>query len=274
MTETPQLPFPRRANTGKHRRKSPISRRRVIIGGSAAAAATGLGLAGMASAGGGPSGGAGVETSAGDASGLGVCSLTAEVTEGPYALAGALIRREISEDRPGFPVHYLLTVVDQSAGCAPLPGALVELWHADHLGEYSGFVGRNGHPGEDNGTFCRGGAVTDENGQVELVSVWPGHYTSRAVHTHLRVHTDITPDGGSYTGGEIVHTGQLYFDPEINSRVQAAGPYRENTTPETHLYDDGVYDGGGSASGLLTLTQLGGSLAEGYAATLTIGVNA
>ncbi|KNE83205.1 MULTISPECIES: intradiol ring-cleavage dioxygenase [Streptomyces] len=273
MTDNPQLPFPRRANTGKHRRKSPVSRRRVIIGGSAAAAATGLGLAGMASAGG-SSGGAGAAGSAGGASGLGVCSLTAEVTEGPYALPGALIRNEISEDRPGFPVHYLLTVVDQSAGCAPLPDALVELWHADHLGEYSGFVGRNGHPGEDNGTFCRGGAVTDENGQVELVSIWPGHYTARAVHAHLRVHTDITPTGGSYTGGEIVHTGQLYFDPDTNDRVQAAGPYRENTTPETHLYDDGVYDGGGSASGLLTLTPLGGSPAEGYAATLTIGVNA
>jgi protocatechuate 3,4-dioxygenase beta subunit len=36
-------------------------------------------------------------------------------------------------------------VVDQDNDCAPLADALVELWHRDALGEYSGYVGNNGH---------------------------------------------------------------------------------------------------------------------------------
>ena len=265
---SPQQPSPGQGHVAKHRRSNAVSRRRILFGGLAAAAAGGLGLAGMASAGGtrervAPGGPAGV-----------ACTLTAEAPRGPYALPGALVRTDIREGRPGVPVQYLFTVVDASNGCAPLPGALVELWQSDHRGEYSGFVGSNGHDGDDNGTFLRGGGITDENGQVEIVSSWPGRYAARAVHAHLRVHTGVTLTGDSYTGGKVVHTGQLFFDPAINTEVQATHPYVENVTRETPLDADSVYDGGGAASGLLTLNPLGGRAADGYAATLTVGVAA
>jgi hypothetical protein len=77
----------------------------------------------------------------------------------------------------------------------------------------------------------------------------------------------------SYTGGSLVHTGQLFFDPDINTEVQALAPYSDNTTPETTLANDSVYDGGGATSGLLALTALGASVSDGYAATLTMGVS-
>ena len=166
-----------------------------------------------------------------------------------------------------------MTVVDVANDCAPLANALVEIWHCDHLGEYSGFVGGNGHQEEDNGTFLRGGRMTDANGQCDITSIWPGHYVSRAVHVHMRVHTDVTLTDDSYTGGEIIHTGQLFFDPDINTEIQATSPYAENTTPETQLSDDSIYDDGGASSGLLTLTALGDSVPDGYKATLTVGVN-
>ncbi|PGH48788.1 protocatechuate dioxygenase [Streptomyces sp. Ru87] len=261
-----------RSHGPKHKAPSPVSRRRVLLGGAAVAAAGGLGVAGMASAGG--AGSATGTATAGTGGAPAVCSLLAQATEGPYALPGALVRSDIAEDKPGFPLRFLLTVVDQNTGCAPLADALVELWHCDHLGEYSGFVGGNGHEEADNGTFCRGAGMTDENGQVELTTIWPGHYRGRAVHVHLRVHTDVTLTEDSYTGGELVHTGQLFFDPQINAQVQAAAPYTENTTPETDLDEDSVYDGGGAASGLVTLFALGESVTDGYAATLTLGVDA
>lgn len=47
------------------------------------------------------------------------------------------------EDKTGFPLQLTLTVVDDDT-CAPLGNALVEIWHCDALGEYSGFVGNNG----------------------------------------------------------------------------------------------------------------------------------
>ncbi|GAA4049988.1 intradiol ring-cleavage dioxygenase [Streptomyces shaanxiensis] len=265
---------------GRHRRDPGIRRRRVLIGGSVVAAAGGLAVTGLASADtttdtttqeSGTSTTASTEASTSAADG--VCVLNAEVTEGPYSLAGALVREDIREDKEGFEVQYTFTVVDVSNDCAPLANALLEIWHCDHLGEYSGFVGGNGHEEEDNGTFLRGGRMTDENGQCSITSIWPGHYVSRAIHVHMRVHTDVTLTDDSYTGGEIIHTGQLFFDQDINTEIQATSPYTENTTRETLLEDDSIYDDGGASSGLLTLTALGDSVSDGYKATLTVGVS-
>ncbi|MFJ8104896.1 intradiol ring-cleavage dioxygenase [Streptomyces sp. NPDC096132] len=262
---------------GRHRLDKSMKRRRVLIGGSAVAAAGGLAIAGIASADTSSSESsasaaeAKASTSASAASG--VCTLNAEVTEGPYSLEGALVREDIREDKEGFEVQYTFTVVDQANDCAPLADALVEIWHCDALGEYSGFVGGNGHQEEDNGTFLRGGQMTDENGQCSITSIWPGHYVSRAVHVHMRVHTEVTLTDDSYTGGDVIHTGQLFFDPDINEEIQATSPYSANTTKETALADDSIYDDGGASSGLLTLTALGSSVSDGYKATLTVGVN-
>ncbi|MEV1065898.1 intradiol ring-cleavage dioxygenase [Streptomyces sp. NPDC050263] len=257
---------------GRHRLDKSMKRRRVLIGGTAVAAAGGLAVAGFASAADSTADTAATTEAAATAS-SGVCTLNAEVTEGPYSLDGALVREDIREDKDGFEVQYTFTVVDQANDCAPLADALVEIWHCDALGEYSGFVGGNGHTEEDNGTFLRGGQTTDANGRCSITSIWPGHYVSRAVHVHMRVHTEVTLTDDSYTGGDVIHTGQLFFDADINEEIQATSPYSANTTKETALADDSIYDDGGASSGLLTLTALGSSVSDGYKATLTVGVD-
>lgn len=266
---------------GKHRRDKSVQRRRVLIGGGTVAVAGGLAVAGLASADplstqqsapkAATSGTASASASA--TATTTVCTLTAEVTEGPYSLDGALVRKDIREDKEGVEVQYTFTVVDTANDCAPLADALVEIWHCDSLGEYSGYVGGNGHDEEDDGTFLRGGQTTDENGQCSITSIWPGHYVSRAVHVHMRVHTDVTLTDDSYTGGEVIHTGQLFFDADINAKIQAVSPYSDNTTTETLLKDDSIYDDAGASSGLLTLTALGTGVSDGYTATLTVGVD-
>jgi protocatechuate 3,4-dioxygenase beta subunit len=267
--------------SAKHRRDKSVQRRRVLIGGGTAAVVGGLAVAGLASADplstqqstpeAATSGTASASASA--TATTTVCTLTAEVTEGPYSLDGALVRKDIREDKEGVEVQYTFTVVDTGNDCAPLADALVEIWHCDSLGEYSGYVGGNGHDEDDDGTFLRGGQMTDENGQCSITSIWPGHYVSRAVHVHMRVHTDVTLTDNSYTGGEVIHTGQLFFDADINAEIQALSPYSDNTTAETLLKDDSIYDDAGASSGLLTLTALGTSVSDGYTATLTVGVN-
>lgn len=265
-------------SVGRHRLDKTVKRRRVLIGGGTAAVVGGLAVAGFASA------SETTTTTESDSAATtaedsststtaSVCVLNAEVTEGPYSLDGALVREDIREDKEGFEVQYTFTVVDVANDCAPLEGALVEIWHCDHLGEYSGFVGGNGHEEEDNGTFLRGGVLTDSSGIAKMTSIWPGHYVSRCTHVHMRVHTDVTLTDTSYTGGEVIHTGQLFFDEDINAEIQATSPYSANTTPETTLSNDSIYDDGGAASGLLTLTALGSSVSDGYAATLTVGVD-
>ncbi|MFF5478096.1 intradiol ring-cleavage dioxygenase [Streptomyces sp. NPDC012935] len=201
-----------------------------------------------------------------------VCTLTKEMTEGPYYLDGQLVRADVGEDKTGIPLELTLTVVDDST-CAPLNNALVEIWHCDALGEYSGFVGNNGHDEPDNGTFLRGGVLTGSDGVARITSVYPGWYRGRCVHIHVKVHTDVTlTDDGSFTGGQELHTGQLFFDEAITTRVAALAVYAANTVPRTTLAQDSIYDDAGAASGLLTLTALGSSPSAGYAGALTLGV--
>lgn len=255
-----------------------VKRRGVLIGGTAAAATVaGLGVAGAgAFAAGDTDTGTGTADAAPAARRTrrpGVCSLIEEQEAGPYPLDGALVRQDVTEGKAGVPVAFTFTVVDESSECTPIEGALVEIWQCDALGEYSGFVGANGHDEDDDGTFLRGAQITGATGQVQFISIWPGHYTGRCVHTHIRVHTDVTLTGDSYTGGNLIHTGQSFYDPDINAQIQVLDPYSANTTPETQLDDDRVYDGGGASSGLLTLTALGDAVTDGYAATLTLGVN-
>ncbi|WP_261989520.1 hypothetical protein [Streptomyces sp. uw30] len=89
----------------------------------------------------------------------------------------------------------------------------------------------------------------------------------------MRVHTDVTLTDDSYTGGDIIHTGQLFFHPDISTEIQATSPYSANTTKETRLTDDGSDDDAGAPFGLLTLTALGESVSDGCKATLTVGVS-
>ncbi|WAU79846.1 intradiol ring-cleavage dioxygenase [Streptomyces sp. Qhu-G9] len=201
-----------------------------------------------------------------------VCTLTKEMTEGPYHLDGQLVRADISEDKTGIPLQLTLTVVDDDT-CAPLGNALVEIWHCDALGEYSGFVGGNGHDEPDNGTFLRGGVLTGSDGVARITSVYPGWYRGRCIHIHVKVHTEVTlTSDGSFEGGQELHTGQLFFAESITAKVALVPAYAVNTVPRTTLAQDSLYDEGGAASGLLTLTALGGSTTAGYAGTLTLGV--
>ncbi|MFE2046837.1 intradiol ring-cleavage dioxygenase [Streptomyces sp. NPDC059477] len=253
---------------------SPLTRRSVLIATGTTAAA--LVMAGCTSDGGGgaqatpPTGPTTQPTPAGtpDSASPAVCTLTREMTEGPYHLEGALVRADIGEDRPGVPLTVALTVVDADS-CVPLPDALVELWHCDALGEYSGFVGNNGHDGPDNGRFLRGGLRTDAEGAARFTTVFPGWYGDRCVHIHIKVHTDVQlTDDDSFEGGQELHTGQLFFPEDLTREVAALPAYAANTGSRTPLEEDGFYDGGGPTSGLLTLTPVG----NGFAASLTLGV--
>ncbi|MGW0337325.1 intradiol ring-cleavage dioxygenase [Streptomyces sp. NPDC003011] len=243
----------------------PVGRRTLLIAGGATAATLAVGAAAPEAP---TASGAGTAPVAAAA----VCTLTKEMTEGPYYLDGQFVRSDISEGKPGVPLRLTLTVVDDDT-CVPLANALVELWQADALGEYSGFVGNNGHDGPDNGTFLRGGVLTDSRGVAAITTIYPGWYRGRCIHIHVKVHTDVTlTSDGSFTGGQELHTGQLFFAETITTAVAKVSPYSTNTVPRTTLAQDSIYDEGGAASGLLTLTALGGSASSGYAGSLTLGV--
>jgi protocatechuate 3,4-dioxygenase beta subunit len=219
-----------------------ISRRRSLaaFGGFAAAI---LGWRAQSSEGAGP---------AGVASGAVTCVLAPEQTQGPYYVAGAKTRRNITEGRSGTPLTLRTTVVDAST-CKPIAGASVDVWHADAAGAYSGV-------GADVGkTFMRGIQKTAKSGLALFKTVYPGWYQGRTVHIHVIVHV----------GGNIVHTGQLYFPDTLTDTVYAKAPYNSRPGRTTRNADDSVYRNGGSKS-LVTVRADG---AGGYTASIVMGVH-
>ncbi|GAA1469628.1 hypothetical protein NE857_30145 [Nocardiopsis exhalans] len=181
------------------------------------------------------------------------CVLTPEGTEGPYYLDVGLVRRDLVEGRPGVPLNLHTTVVDADT-CEPLPDASVDIWHADATGVYSG-IRSEGTEGE---RFLRGVQVTDEEGKAEFTTLYPGWYDRRTVHVHVKVHV----------AGDVVHTGQLYFDDGTNALVAATDPYAGRADPVVVNADD-MFSGTIGPENTLRAT---GSPEEGYRASVVLGV--
>jgi protocatechuate 3,4-dioxygenase beta subunit len=193
--------------------------------------------------------GAGDGTGTGGDAGAGAadCVLLPEVTEGPYYLDLDLVRSDITESRPGLPLDLRVTVVD-AAACEPIADAAVDVWHCDAAGVYSGAEGE---------TFCRGVQMTDADGVAAFRTIFPGWYTGRAVHIHVKV----IPGAGE------AHTGQLFFDDETIAAAYESDPYAERGGPETTNSADGIYaetDG----STIVELVSAG----DGYTGAITLGV--
>src|SRR5689334_16752480 len=64
--------------------------------------------------------------------------LSPEQIAGPYFRNPKLIRRNISEGADGIPLVLRLTIVDAMTG-QPVTGALVDIWHCNARGAYSGW---------------------------------------------------------------------------------------------------------------------------------------
>jgi len=195
------------------------------------------------------------------------CVVTPEQTEGPYFSDFMLNRSDIRSDptdgsvKPGIPLVLSLRIhtVDGKR-CAPLPGAIVDIWHCDAAGAYSDAVdssfdtrGRK---------FLRGYQVTDADGAVRFTTIYPGWYPGRTTHVHFKVRAK------ARSGRDAEFTSQLYFPDSLNERVHAAAPYARPEEDRLQNEDDGLYRRGGR-----TLMLAPESTADGgYAARFEVGI--
>ena len=104
----------------------------------------------------------------------------------------------------------------------------------------------------------RGGQRSDATGTATFKTIYPGWYRGRTVHIHIKVHV----------GGNVVHTGQLYFSDTTTDAAYAKAPYSKRPGRDTRNASDGIYGQGGAAS-TLRLARNG----SGYVGTLTMGVH-
>ena len=184
--------------------------------------------------------------------GLVTCVLAPEQTEGPYYVDDAAVRRNVTEGKPGAALTLRLTVVNASS-CKPIKGAAVEIWHCDAAGVYSGVS----QQGTENERFLRGVQRTDAKGLAVFRTIYPGWYRGRTVHIHTMVHI----------GGNVVHTGQLYFADSVTDAVYARSPYNKRPGRDPRNSGDSIYRNGGKRS-TLKLVKSGSA----YSGLITMGV--
>jgi protocatechuate 3,4-dioxygenase beta subunit len=187
-------------------------------------------------------------------------------TEGPYFVDEKLNRSDIRSDpsdgsvKQGVPLRLVFHVSRINGSfCTPLRGATIDLWHCDAMGVYSDVadpsfstVGKK---------FLRGYQVTDANGTVNFVTIYPGWYPGRTVHIHFKIRTD----SASQQGYEF--TSQLYFDDALTDQIHAQAPYAAKGQRTQRNDQDGIFQGGGQQL-ILQLTKD----AVGYVGTFDIGL--
>jgi protocatechuate 3,4-dioxygenase beta subunit len=185
------------------------------------------------------------------------CILAREAVEGPYYVDNPMIRSNITENRTGAFMNLTITLLNVQ-NCSPVPNAYVDIWHADAIGEYSGWasdqltrrspmsiLSERGIPVESS-RWLRGVLPSDKNGSARFSTVFPGWYPGRSTHIHLRVHIgNISDDSGHFIGSSnISHTGQLFFSDDLVTEMsKTQEPYathRKALLP-TLNGDDGIY---------------------------------
>lgn len=197
------------------------------------------------------------------------CIARPEMIEGPYFIDRQLDRSDIRSDPstgavpPGVPLTLGFTVSQLGRGvCAPLQGAIVDVWHCDAGGEYSGFDDRRVGFDTRGKTFLRGHQTTDAEGGARFTTIYPGWYAGRAVHIHFKIRKNAA-QGQAYE-----FTSQLFFDEALNDQVHARPPYAAKGRRDTRNEGDQFFKGGGDQL-VLALAPRG----DGFNSTFSIGLD-
>jgi protocatechuate 3,4-dioxygenase beta subunit len=113
-------------------------------------------------------------------------------TEGPYFTPNSPERSSLLEDgMPG--TKLVLAGAVLTTACAPVAGALVDIWQCDDAGNY-----------DNQGYTLRGHQFADDQGRYQFETILPGLYPGRTRHIHVKVQAP---------GGEVLTT-QVYFPDE------------------------------------------------------------
>ena len=132
------------------------------------------------------------------------CDPTREDIEGPFYREDAPFRARLVEDgMPGRRLTVSGRVLDPA--CRPVPGAVVDVWQADHRGRYDNDDPRR--PPAAGSFHLRGRLRAQDDGGYEVRTIHPGRYRIgrdrwRPAHLHVKLSAE----------GFRPLTTQLYFD--------------------------------------------------------------
>ena len=226
----------------------------------------------------------GAASSSSSSSSSAVASSSEEIpdeTAGPYPGDGSngpdvleqsgIVRSDIrssfgdaSGTAEGVPLTIELIIKDLAKDAAAFAGVAVYVWHCNREGGYSLYS-----DGVTKENYLRGVQVADTAGKVSFTSIFPACYTGRWPHVHFEVY----PDQASITDStKAIATSQLALPKDVCDTVYATDGYSASVTnlAQVSLADDNVFGDDDGASQLGTIT---GSVKDGYAVTLSVGVD-
>lgn len=145
--------------------------------------------------------------------------LTPEETAGPFFRPSSPLKTNFRESGvTGSPLRLSGLILDRRA--RPIPGALLDFWHADAEGEY-----------DLKGFRCRGHQFSDTTGRYILETVVPGLYPGRTRHYHVRLQAAHGPvlTTQLYFPGEAQNASDSLFRPDLLLKIRATAASRVAT---------------------------------------------
>jgi protocatechuate 3,4-dioxygenase beta subunit len=197
------------------------------------------------------------------------CVVRPASTQGPYYVDEGLNRSDIRSDptdgsvRQGALLALTLSVSTLSKGaCAPLEGAVVDLWQCDADGVYSDAkdpryfdtIGRK---------FLRGYQVTDRNGLAKFITIYPGWYPQRTPHIHYKIRSPAS------ASSPYEFVGQMYFEERVTDKVYAEPPYARRGKRNVSNLTDQIYNRDGGRRSMLNVTRA----RAGYAGAFDVALD-
>lgn len=193
----------------------------------------------------------------------------ADGTNGPNVLTvDGVVRSDITSSfgdasgvAEGVPLTVELTIVDVASQTV-MPGSAVYLWHADRDGAYSQYQ----QAADVN--HLRGVQEADADGRITFRSIFPAAYDGRWPHIHFKIFAAL---GDATNGRNAIRTTQLALPEDVCDEVYATvAGYESSATniDRTSLETDMVFRDGVD----LQLATVTGSTAEGYTASLVVGI--
>lgn len=190
----------------------------------------------------------------------GDCEVWATETEGPFPTQKPedFLSKNIKGDRTGVEATIKINISNVDENCSAFKNAIVDIWHCDKDGNYSQYGATRMQPTDYKSyKFLRGRQITDENGNVEFISIFPGWYESRATHIHVHIYDQ---------SGKSLKVTQIAFPEGGNSAVAIVNSatdygYTKGLQGYTYNADDNVFSDDVDGNQIAKVT---GSLEKGY----------
>jgi protocatechuate 3,4-dioxygenase beta subunit len=165
----------------------------------------------------------------------------------------------------GVALQIEIALVDVGAGCAPLAGHAIYLWHADAEGRYSLYD----LPLQN---YLRGVVVTDANGRATVTTIVPGCYNGRWPHIHFEVFSGLE---AAVSGKDSLLTSQFAMPQDAVAAVYAVDaryPASKGNLAGLTVAGDMVFSDNTAEQIAAQTVLMTGDASAGFAGAVTVGI--